>query len=189
MQTTKKLKIFLAFLSLSLSLLVSCGAESMLGSKTQNSQISEDNNGVGKISNLPTWNKDYVQNSAKGEFDGTWQPINGRGYLIWISDGGLVHVRGGYQNEYEAAIGKIEDNFNYPYIINLKGTNNVNRRRYYSGTVIFHNATNLDFYFNSSAEGGYIVTNTYYKYSDKLICEDKEFTKKEILDAYPWLVW
>lgn len=50
MQTTKKLKIFLAFLYLSLSLLVSCGVESMLGSETQNSQISEDNNGVGKIS-------------------------------------------------------------------------------------------------------------------------------------------
>ena len=104
----KNLKLFLSFLSL--VAFISCSAGDKLGSETQGSRIGESGNTVEyKKSNLPRWEKGHVLDNSNnynygGELDGTWQPINGRGYLIWISGGGLVHVRGGYNNEYEAAI-------------------------------------------------------------------------------------
>ena len=85
----------------------------------------------------------------------------------------------------DAVLGKVADTFDsYPYTIKLTGTNNYNANiKGYSGTVTFHSATNLDFYFNGVT---YTAEHTFVKISDKLILDGKEYSKKDI--CY-WANW
>ena len=86
----------------------------------------------------------------------------------------------------DAVLGKVADTFDsYPYTIKLTGTNNysyktgdVNKLNSYSGTITFHSATNLDFYFNGVT---YEAKDIYYKYS-------AEFKNKgDYIDG--WVKW
>ena len=122
---------------------------------------------------------------SKSELEGTWKSSSGFNFDIFIaSDGALLQERGNVKNK-SAAIGKVDDTFDgYPYTIRLTGTNNYDvSKNAYSGTVTFHSATNLDFYFDGIT---YKDTGSFYKYHDKLIIGNLECGKKDISSWVDW---
>ena len=155
MITKKQFKIFLSFLSL--VAFISCSAGDKLGSETQSSQTVSGEGKGGLKTNLPIWGKGH-----KSELVGTWMrvwtdsPYNVFNSLnLSIDDNGNITLYISGRSTYDylhnyTYTGKIEDNFEYPYTVNLTQTSfyydgKLNTDAYYNGhtgTITFNNASN-----------------------------------------------